>query len=701
MSGISSRGKVSLCPARVVLLAVLVILRGLAARGATIFVTNSSGGSSGPGCTLRDAITAANSDMLSGDCPKGDPGLDVIELSPGVTYTLDAADNVGDDGPNGLPLITSAITINGHGSTIARARTAPRFRLFEVAATGELELNHVTVTGGFTQDSSGLGGVPATDCSFPPGYEPAGPGGAILNRGTARVIHCSVTLNQTGNGREGTATAGASNGDDRPRAGGSGGDGGGIANLDGTMTVASSTIGINMTGNGGRGGTTVAGGNAGRGGGICNCGGTVTVSASTISDNVTGDGGNGTRGGDGGDGGGIFNRGRLTAANSTFSGNATGSAGGQGGEDGDGGGIFNDTDGTAALTNATVVANVAGTSGNGGGLLNRGNLTTTNTLIAGNIAANCSGPITDGGHNLQFHPSSGCAGTAADPVLDPNGLADNGGPTRTVALFAGSAAANQGDGAACAAPPVNGVDQRGATRLGGGGRSCDIGAFQRGAAPPPPPDDDDNDGVDNAVEIHGPNGGDGNGDGIADAIQPNVTSLPSAAHRGYVTVEVDDCTQNSDVRAVARASLGTDRGFDYPFGLVHLKLTSGDRSGCGNATVTVFFHGALPRDGLVYRKFGPTPPKFDHPHFYTLPGVAFGSATVGSATVPTATFSLSDARLGDDVGPQSDGMIVDTGGPATASAGDATVLFSVLAGVLALLGLLAAVRLSRRRRRSR
>ena len=59
-------------------------------------------------------------------------------------------------------------------------------------------------------------------------------------------------------------------------------------------------------------------------------------------------------------------------------------------------------------------------------------------------------------------------------------MRDNGGPTQTMALGAGSAARDAGDDAICAAAPVNGRDQRGVARPQGAG--CDIGAYE--AKPP-------------------------------------------------------------------------------------------------------------------------------------------------------------------------------------------------------------------------
>ena len=87
----------------------------------TITVTSTSGETGGPECTLRDALTSANSDAPTGGCPAGS-GSDIIELAPSATYTLTVVDNF-TVGGNGLPKIPggSTITINGQGATIERS----------------------------------------------------------------------------------------------------------------------------------------------------------------------------------------------------------------------------------------------------------------------------------------------------------------------------------------------------------------------------------------------------------------------------------------------------------------------------------------------------------------------------------------------------------------------------------------------------
>lgn len=108
-------------------------------------------------------------------------------------------------------------------------------------------------------------------------------------------------------------------------------------------------------------------------------------------------------------------------------------------------------------------------------------LTLANTIVGANGSANCRGPISNGGNNLDADGTCG-VGPATDPLLDPAGLKDNGGSTATIALRASSPAIDTAQPTICSGPIVNKIDQRGEGRPkdgdGVGLAVCDIGASQ-------------------------------------------------------------------------------------------------------------------------------------------------------------------------------------------------------------------------------
>lgn len=140
----------------------------------------------------------------------------------------------------------------------------------------------------------------------------------------------------------------------------------------------------------------------------------------------------------------------------------------------DDGGIY--SPGTLTLTNVTLSGNSV--FGYGGGVYNGGTLMVGNTVLANSVAGgDCvnDGSIIPSGVNWVEDGSCTISGAlTGDPLLGP--LANNGGPTQTMALLAGSPAINAGDNTICAAPPVNGLDQRGVKRPQE--LICDIGAFE-------------------------------------------------------------------------------------------------------------------------------------------------------------------------------------------------------------------------------
>ena len=206
-----------------------------------------------------------------------------------------------------------------------------------------------------------------------------------------------------------------------------GGNGPGVAN-NGTLTINSSTISGNNSGEGG----------------IHN-NGTLQINNSTISGNVAFKFCLTLNHCHGGLGGGIYNRGALTINNSTLSGNSAAVSGGN-------------ISGTAILQNS-IVAN----SPSGG---------------------NCNAVPTSHGYNLSSDGTCVFNGPGdlnnTDPLLGP--LQNNGGPTQTQALLYGSPAIDGGNPNGCtdSAGHLLKTDQRGMPRpdkedTGG----CDMGAYER------------------------------------------------------------------------------------------------------------------------------------------------------------------------------------------------------------------------------
>lgn len=280
-------------------------------------------------------------------------------------------------------------------------------------------------------------------------------GGAIFSAGEAEVEQCLVVSNRVTGGPGGAGGGGAGNdlcglvtqGSD----GGIGGNAVGAAFMNcGPVNWLNCTLAWNrsMGGAGGTGGSGVAFACHGPG------------------QTVGGRGGNGGAAG----GAGWDEDSGLSLINCTIAENA--GFGGAGGATGGGGYhllYLPEPPGSVLIVQP---APPDGLPGNGvGGLAGAGRL--FNTLVASNHPVNGQGLFTDSGHNLSSDDS--CAFTNAtslnntDPKLGP--LADNGGPTLTMALLPGSPAIDAGD--PTSATPT---DQRGVPRPYG--QTADIGAFE-------------------------------------------------------------------------------------------------------------------------------------------------------------------------------------------------------------------------------
>jgi hypothetical protein len=257
--------------------------------------------------------------------------------------------------------------------------------------------------------------------------------------------------------------------------------GGALYMTGGTLTVQTSTFKHN-----GAIDTTI--GRSAHGGALYYTGsGMVTITGSTFNDNTA-------QAQAVAYGGAIASFASATIGNSTFTGNSATIAGGSSSSAALGGAIYgvtlifrNDT-----LAGDSASAPGAGASGgelyynpSAGGPSPR--LSIANTILAhgttNGVDSNCGGdlPPDDEGYNIDSSMSCHFDTfihthdlTNLDPLLSP--LANNGGPTETMALTAGSQAIDDGLDANCAAALVGGVDQRGHPRPEGA--HCDIGAYE-------------------------------------------------------------------------------------------------------------------------------------------------------------------------------------------------------------------------------
>ena len=332
-----------------------------------------------------------------------------------------------------------------------------------------------------------------------------GGGGGTAQGGGAYVASGTVTINNT-TFESCAATGGnAGNGQNSGNAGGESG-GGGLYSA-GSVTVTNSTFDLN-TSTGGRGGDSFGpdcfgahasfDGGAARGGAILADGGSLIINTATLANNSA-------SGGNGGDGGKTNGGGACAQTQHGAGGLAHGGA------------VTNNNAATINIKHGTISGNSAqaGNSGvnqgganlparlvaegTGGGIrVGPGSVTLENTIVAGNTAANgtgdttgaptpgpnVDGAVTSNGHNLLgvATEATGFTGagdqTGANPMLAA--LADNGGPTQTMALTPGSPAIDAGVAAGAA------FDQRGKARTyddpgvvnAATSDGTDIGAFE-------------------------------------------------------------------------------------------------------------------------------------------------------------------------------------------------------------------------------
>ncbi len=537
MSGLNRRFTL----AAIALPFLLLAMAGLS-RAATITVTTLADPSGAPGtCSLREAITNANGQNRSGstNCAAGSGNNDTIVFASGLTGTITLGStlptitdtNLAIIGPTNPP----GITISGGGLV----------QLMEVGMGATLNVQLLTLTGGNTRFTAGpcewgadicnQGSLTVSNCTFSDNVAPNG-GGAIatgvkfgpgLTAGTLTVTNSVFSNNKASVG-------------------------GAIYDYYNTLTITNSTflnneaVGVPLgPGFGGPGSGGALQINGGGPDSITNCmfSGNQVVPWSGGPCSECGSG-NGFGEGDGGAiweqttglsitdstfsnnqstyaGGAIENYYLLNITNSTFSGNRSNYGGAinndsfamsygtlsitnstfSGNQSIYGGAIDNEYQSTMKITNSTFSGNqatvfFAPVEDLGGAIANNGgSVYLKSSIFARSAGDNCEGMpflnITDDGYNISDDNSCGFSGTSknsTNPELAA-GLANNGGPTETIALLAGSPALNTIPIASCtylagSNPCSNSsstqltCDQRHYPRPAPGDTACSIGAYE-------------------------------------------------------------------------------------------------------------------------------------------------------------------------------------------------------------------------------
>jgi CSLREA domain-containing protein len=439
----------------------------------------------GNGCTLREAISAANNTT----------GTQTITFAPSLTAAGPAAITL----LTALPDLTVDMNLTGPGAELLKierstAPGTPDFRVLRIM-DGTVNISGVTIANGRIVgfgDTRGAGVFNAgqltmSDCALygntvgTLGFN--GLGGGIYNDGPSlTLINCKVG----GVGPGQANFAGAS--------------GGGIFNGTGTLLVKGGSIGGNQgDGIAGNAATTLDGVSitdnttaSSGGAGIRFIGVTGKIINCLVANNTAGDFGGGFMNGAGSN---------TIVINSTFSGNTSIS---------DGGGIAN-FNATLTLINVTVTNNHADSDDNGFGGENGGGVSPLggtfamhNSIVAGNFNRagqnQTANDLSDGasaasGFNVigvcdfcgLFNGFNNNQVGVSDAGLAP--LANNGGPTLTHALLPASPALDRGNNALVEQPALNGPpfnDQRGApfSRVvdgpdGDTTATVDVGAFEQ------------------------------------------------------------------------------------------------------------------------------------------------------------------------------------------------------------------------------
>lgn len=440
-------------PRRPLAVAIALALGASGTQAATIIVTDGGDAGTATTCTLRQAIESSNNDNAgSSTCVAGN-GNDTIVFDGNLVDTTVTLSQ-------GQLEFKQPVTLDSTGQT--RTIDAGGASRVLYVNTATFTANSLTLTGGAAPPGASGGGILSnagtinlTNTTISGNLASKGGGVYATNTGTITLTNCTLSGN--------TAVL----------------DGGGLfAGNTVTATLGNNTISGNTAGMHGGGvygtfftvtftNTTISGNTAGQGGGVWSSTGNTSFTDSSITGNKSSSFG------------GVYaGAGTVTLTNTTVSGNTVTDAGG---------GVFG-VGGTLTLTNTTISGNASQVSGGFG--TQSGTVTFANTILGNNAGGDCSASNStiSAAHTLVADAASASAcgigvGGAngnivgQDPLLAP--LADNGGPTQTMALDAVSPALNAGSVAlATFGNDTLNYDQRGVRFPRTLDANVDIGAYQ-------------------------------------------------------------------------------------------------------------------------------------------------------------------------------------------------------------------------------
>jgi len=168
-------------------------------------------------------------------------------------------------------------------------------------------------------------------------------------------------------------------------------------------------------------------------------------------------------------------------------------------------------------------------------------------------------------------------------------------------------------------------------------------------------EDSDNDGISDEEEDSGPNGGDGNNDGIPDSQQSNVSCLRTCDDLLYVTLETPSGTTINNCQAIENPSSGNaPSDIQFPYGFFEF-TTEGVGISCAT---TVILNLPSGETFDTYYKFGPTLNDGTNHWYEFLDDGQTGAQINGDVII----LKFVDGLRGDD-DLKADGIVIDIGGP--------------------------------------